>query len=365
MATGGFDRSRASDDADDAVSGRSNNLVSSREKNYGGQGLSRGNTEDDDAVGGRVSNFCQPCERNSKTTSATLRCLPCSERLCEECCRNHRIYTPGIHVFVDFHDTTTRRTLVDMKGFDKCAEHGNFVMYQCLDHNDVLCCEDCHFSSHKRCQNLKKISHMANLKKPNREAQNEKDMSVYINKLTTDNIVGESDETITEHGKDIDIICGQIIRAKERTIAHFDTAIARIRKEILDKNEEEKRRLDKRKTDALKVKVQLEHVQSVDNSVQLDGNYIEKYIMHLVIQNKLTQATDELKEMLKINKRVERYLDWDRQTLNVLNMKGINVTVKERETQIAFDEVKECPTRVPKVCDVLCVFVRAILSWCP
>ena len=78
------------------------------------------------------------------------------------------------------------------------------------------------------------------------------------------------------------------------------------------KNEEERRQLDKRTTDALTVKAQLEHVQSVNNSVQIDGNYIEKYKMHLVIQNKLTQATVELREMLKIDKRFERYLDWDR-----------------------------------------------------
>jgi len=318
----------------------------------GGLDHSCGSTDNDDAVGGRMSSLCHPCERTNKTTVATLRCLPCNERLCDECCKNHRIYTPGNHDFVDFHDTTIRRTLVDMKGYDKCAEHGNFVLYQCLDHNDVLCCEDCHFNTHKRCQNLMKISHMANRNKPNREAQNEKDMSVYINKLTADNIVGESDKTITEHGNDIDTICGQLIRAKERTIAHFDTAIARIRKEILDKNEEERRLLDKRKSDALKVKAHLEHVQSVNNTVQLDGNYLEKYIMHLGIQNKLTQATVELKEMLKIDIRVERYLDWDRQSLIVLNMTGINVTLKERKTQISLDEVKECPTRGPKVCIV-------------
>ena len=73
---------------------------------------------------------------------------------------------------------------------------------------------------------------MAGQNKPNRQAQNEKYMSLYINKLTADNIVGESDKAITEHGNEIDTICGQLIRAKERTIAHFYTTIARIRKEI-------------------------------------------------------------------------------------------------------------------------------------
>jgi len=278
----------------------------------------------DDAVGGRVSNLCHPCVRDKRTSPATLRCTTCNERLCDRCSKNHQIYIPGHNRFVDYHDTTIIRTLVDMKGFDKCMEHGNTVVYQCKNHN-VLCCADCHYENHNKCEKLIKLSQLT-------ERHDSKDDSVDFKQSISDcislanNVASDSDKKTIDVNNDN--ICNEIDRARKKLIQMFDEAKIRLQQELTDSNKREIQRLQVRKSTALAFKLELEKSQSVHQLVQRNGTTIQKYIMHAVIRNKLWQAEKELYDMLKNDYTVHRMLEWDTSVLTVLNTQGIEVALK-------------------------------------
>jgi len=289
----------------------------------GGYGHSSGSESNDDAVGGRVSTTCNPCDRNNKSTPATLRCTPCNERLCDECCKIHKIYTPGNHEFVDLHDPANKRTLVDMKGFDKCAEHGHFVLYQCLSHGGVLCCEDCHFFSHKRCENLTKISQLAECHDLTNNALEEKAILACI--TTAKDIATDSDSNMNTSATND--ICGEITRVKNEVMKLFDDTRIRIQQELANINSEENARLNRRKTTALDMKSELENVHSVNKEVQTNGNNIEKCTMRLVSKNKLTRVEADLCDMLRNDYTLQRKIKWDDRVLNLLQQKELKVTL--------------------------------------
>ena len=92
----------------------------------------------DDAVGGKVRTTCVPCERDQKTTTASLMCTVCDERLCHDCSKHHKKYAPGKHVFVDVNNSDYVKTQVDMKGYDRCKDHSRGLVYLCHDHNKAL-----------------------------------------------------------------------------------------------------------------------------------------------------------------------------------------------------------------------------------
>jgi len=122
-----------------------------------GFGYSRGSVAVDDAVGGKVRNTCVPCERDQKTTTASLMCTACDERLCHDCSKHHKKYAPGKHVFVDINDSDCVKPQVDMKGYDRCKDHGRKLVYVCQDHNKALCCDECLFNNHRKCDRVEKI----------------------------------------------------------------------------------------------------------------------------------------------------------------------------------------------------------------
>jgi len=291
----------------------------------GGARQSVYSTEADDAVGGRVSNLCQPCDRDNKATTATLRCTTCDERLCDKCSKIHQIYIPGNHVFVDYHDVTNRRTLVDMKGFDKCLEHGNTVVYQCRDHNNVLCCEDCHYESHKRCDNLIKLLQLAHANDTENDLR-DNDQDILECMSIANSVASDSDKKTTE--LQTDNICDEIDRAKNKIINLLDEAKACLQQELTESNKKEIQRLQTRKATALSLQKELGNSQSVHQLVKTNGTEIQKYIMTVVSQNKLQQAKAKLNGMLKHDYTVERKLEWDQHVLNVLNMDSIDVVLK-------------------------------------
>jgi len=319
MATGGYGQSIYSAEDDE---GLRQSIYSAEDDGEFGQSIY--STEADDAVGGRVSNLCHPCERHNKTTPATLRCTTCNERLCDGCSKNHKIYIQGNHVFVDFYDTTNRRTLVDMKGLDKCPEHGNTVVYQCKDHNNVLCCTDCHYESHHKCDNLIKLSQLAERSDTGKVCDFDKDISECIS--VANDVANNSDQQAIELNNDK--TCDEVDRAKKKIIQLLDEAKARIKLEYAESNKRETQRLQIRKSTALNVKSELEKSQSVNKLVQRHGTNIQKYIMQAVSRNKLEQAKAELNDMSKNDYTVKGMLEWDTYVLTVLNMHDIEVALK-------------------------------------
>jgi len=284
-------------------------------------------TFEEDQVGGRVSNLCHPCDRKNRTTPATLLCSPCNERLCEECCYGHEIYTPGKHSFVDYHDNTKKRsTLVDMKGFDKCKAHGNAVVYKCESHNE-LCCKDCHFDSHKTCDKLLLISQLAEADDTNNDPRIADLISDCISMAhfvaSTCNIDSKSAER--NYNQDNEMVCYEIERAKETIIQLLDDAKKHIQPKLADSNKSEIKQLQTWQSTALNLKMELEKSQSVNDSVQKRGTKIQKYIMKYVRQRLYPQAESEISHMQYNHYAFRRGIKWNQHLQAVLNMHQYNV----------------------------------------
>ena len=284
----------------------------------------RDSTENDDVVGGRPSTSCNPCARARRTRTATLLCTPCNERLCDDCCNIHEIYTPGIHTFVDYQDTANKRIIVDMKGFDRCEEHGNVVVYQCKDHDNKLCCKDCHYDCHTRCDHLVKLSHQAELHEQSSDQFFDEEIAKCIS--MANDVVSDSDKKSTDLQNDD--ICREIDRAKEKINKLLDEAKSRISLEVTNSDQEKLHRLANRKSRALTIKSELENSTSVNQSVQVYGTKIQKYIMHEVKRNTLSRAKLELNDLTADDYTEHRFLEWDEHLQYVLNMQCMKVSLK-------------------------------------
>jgi len=277
----------------------------------------------DDAVGGKVRNTCVPCERDQKTTTATLMCTVCDERLCHDCSKHHKKYAPGKHVFVDINNSDYVKTQVDMRGYDRCKDHSRGLVYVCHDHNKALCCDECLFINHRKCDRVEKI------------LQSTSSQLIALNDTEVRRIVSEaeclsseSDKKVKENEKQANELCDEIDNKKKFVMAMFDEAKTRIMRELSAGNASDKERLDKRKDIANSIKSELEGFEAVFNQVKEHGNDNEKRIMNAVTESILTNSHIRINEMKQTDNATSRSLEWDPQVISLFNMNSLKVELK-------------------------------------
>ena len=291
-------------------------------------------------VGGRKHNTCSPCSRTNKTTTATIICRKCDEKLCKECCKNHKIYTPGKHEFVEIEPGKSRDTIIDMEGFDKCLEHGDLIVFQCLRHDGFLGCDRCRLKRCKGC-NILKISELAEGHRHGISAMLEKDILKCFSMVI--DITSDSATKHANNESEVEQICDQIEQQKNVVVKLFDNAKKRVHKDLSDRCKKEKQRLDERNATAMNIKSELEVFRVVNTLVQKQGTDVNKCLMSLIGQNKKRHAMEIISEMLRNNRTVRRVLVWDQQILNVLCMKELQVTIVE-ELAHDGDTTRSSPT---------------------
>jgi len=290
-----------------------------------GFGYSRRSVAVDDAVGGKVSKTCVPCERDQKTTTASLTCTTCDERLCHDCSKHHKKYVPGKHVFVDINASDYVKTLVDMKGYDRCKDHSRGLVYVCQDHNKALCCDECLFNNHRKCDRVEKILQST----PNNGQQSALfDTEVRRIVAEAERLAIESEKKVKENEKLANEICEEIDNKKKCVMAMFDEAKTRIRRELSAGNASDKERLDKRKVIANSIKSDLEGFGAVFKQVKEHGTDNEKRIINAVTESILTNSHIRINEMKQSDYTVSRALEWDPQMISLFNMNNIKVELK-------------------------------------
>jgi len=288
-----------------------------------GFGYSRGSVAVDDAVGGKVRNTCVLCERDQKTTTASLICTTCDERLCYDCSKNHQKYALGKHVFVDINNSDYVKTLVDMKGYDRCKDHSRGFVYVCQDHNKALCCDECLFNNHRKCENVEKILQSTTI-----NGQQSTSNEIQRIEAAVAGLASESENNVKYNEKQANKLLTEIDNKKQHVIAMFDEAKTRIKHELSVGNASDKARLDGRKVNASSVKSELEDFGAVFKQVLEHGNDNEKRIINAVSESIITKAHIRLNEMKRINYTVSRTLEWDPQMICLFNMNSLKVELK-------------------------------------
>jgi len=290
-----------------------------------GLAYSRGSVAVDDAVGGKVRNICVLCERDNKTTTASLICTTCDERMCLGCSKKHQKYALGKHVLVDINASDCVKTEVDMKGYDRCKDHSRVLVYVCQDHNKALCCDECLFVSHRKCDRVEKIL----------QSTSSYGQQSVLNDTEVRRIVAEaerlaiaSEKKVKENEKQANKLCEEIDNKKKCVMAMFDEANTRIRRELSVGNASDKERLDKRKVIAISIKSELEGFGAVFKQVKEHGNDKEKCIINAVAEHILTNSHIRLNEMKQTDNATSRSLEWDPQVISLFNMNSLKVELK-------------------------------------
>ena len=288
-----------------------------------GLAYSRGSVAVDDAVGGKVRNICVLCERDNKTTTASLICTTCDERMCLGCSKKHQKYALGKHVLVDINASDCVKTEVDMKGYDRCKDHSRVLVYVCQDHNKALCCDECLFASHRKCDRVEKI-----IQSTSGQLTVLNDTEVRYIVAEAERLAIESEKKVKENEKLANEICDEIDKKKKCVIAMFDETKTRIRRELSAGNASDKEQLDKRKDIANSIKSELEGFGSVFKQVKEHGNDNEKRIINAVTEIILTNSHIRINEMKQTDYTVSRTLEWDPQVMSLFNMNSLKVELK-------------------------------------
>jgi len=276
----------------------------------------------DDAVGGKVGNTCVPCEPDKKTT-ATLICTVCDELLCHDCSKHHKKYAPGKHVFVDINNSDYVKPQVDMKGYDRCKDHSRGLVYVCHDHNKALCCDECLFINHRKCDRVEKI-----LQSTSGPLIALNDIGVRIIVSNAKGLASDSEKMIKENEKQADELCEEIDNKKKCVMAMFDEAKTRIRRELSAGNASDKERLDKRKDIANSIKSELEGFGAVFKQVRDHGNDNEKRMIIAITDSIITNSHIKINEIKQTDYTVSRSLEWDQQTISLFNVNSLKVELK-------------------------------------
>jgi len=293
-----------------------------------GFGYSRGSVAVDDAVGGKVRNTCLPCERDKKTTTATLMCTVCDERLCHDCSKNHQKYAIGKHVFADINNSDYVKTQVDMKGYDHCKDHSRGLVYVCQDHNKALCCDECLFINHRKCENVEKI-----LQSSSSNAQQSTSNEIQQIVAEAAGLASEIENNVNENEKQTNKLLTEMDNKKQHVIARCDEAKTRIKHELSVVNASDKKRLHERKVNASSVQSELEGFGAVFKQVLEHGNDNEKRIINAVSESILTNSHIRLNEMKQTDYATSRSLEWDPQVTSLFNMNSLKVKLKVTHLQ--------------------------------
>jgi len=273
--------------------------------------------EEDAAVGGKMPVMCDPCGRRKKTTPAAVVCSSCDVKLCSECRQGHQIHVPGEHLFVSLDETAVENVVFDMRGLDRCSDHDRAFIFMCKDH-DSLCCEYCHFDSHRTCADVYKLKDMATeANTPSSEIASIEEMQKAIS--TAQEMIDSCDEKVQTNEERTNEIMNEIDQKKEDIIKRFDDAKIRIRTDLDEVKTSDKTRLDNVKHESESIKVKLQNIMSLNEIVTKHGTGIDKSIVNVTCKQKTAWATAKLTELQNNTHTAQHTLEWSDHLLSLMD----------------------------------------------
>jgi len=276
--------------------------------------------DDDTYIGGKVPVMCGPCHQRKKTSTAAAMCSTCDIKLCNECCRGHKMFTHG-HEIAPLGDEV-KDVLIDIKGLDICREHDQVFRLFCKEHVS-LCCDDCLLESHRNCINnvckLKDMAAGANCSLSGSMEDVKKAISA------ARNMIDDCDIKVQGNDERRNGIMREIDRRKAEIIKRINDETKRIGENLDEHISSERTRLDDVKHEAKAVKENLQKLMSLYELVSKDGTEDIKFILHVRCKQDTTLATSTLNNLQKHNYTVPHTIEWNSHLSSIMNEQLLSV----------------------------------------
>ncbi|XP_052217330.1 uncharacterized protein LOC127835101 isoform X4 [Dreissena polymorpha] len=248
-----------------------------------------------------ITQSCEPCMKANIAKAATVLCKDCNEYLCETCRNPHVVYKGGKHDVVSIQDKESSTVVVDMKGKDKCSEHGKGFEFYCEDHLK-LCCTTC-IIAHGKCDKWDEIASISRQKGAQLHGLKQ---SLLKLKSDADTIVAECKQTEEELNASIADLSKDLDEVKDRMIKLFDAAKRGLLTEANALKSEEGKKLSKMQSVTTNVMEELNQLLPMCSSLADHGTPQQMFIFSKQVEerNKTIESKINEQRMTEVSSKV-------------------------------------------------------------
>ncbi|KAH3804932.1 uncharacterized protein LOC127834847 [Dreissena polymorpha] len=262
-----------------------------------------------------VTQSCEPCMKSNISKTPTVFCKDCDEFLCDACTNPHRVYKPGHHNIVNVQDHKSAPVILDMKGMDKCHEHGREIEFFCQDHSK-LCCLSC-VLIHRKCDKLDEIAKVSRQTRPDLQALKQ---SLIKMQSEADAIIADCKQSETGLNESIAKISAEVDTMKDRIIQLFEEAKQKLISEAKQFKTAKGKRIGNKCDASLKVKEELNNVLSMCCVVLERGTPSQQYIYSEQMKEKRKTIESTIDEQRKITFSSTMTVSFPKQVTSLLEM---------------------------------------------
>ncbi|KAH3803485.1 hypothetical protein DPMN_131746 [Dreissena polymorpha] len=262
-----------------------------------------------------VTQSCEPCIKSNISKTATVVCKDCDEFLCDACTNPHRVYKPGQHNIVNVQDHKSAPVILDMKGMDKCHEHGREIEFFCQDHSK-LCCLSC-VLIHRKCDKLDEIAKVSRQTRSDLQALKQ---SLIKMQSEADAIIADCKQSETGLNESIAKISAEVDTMKDRIIQLFEEAKQKLISEAIQFKTAKVKRIKNKFDASLKVKEELNNVLSMCCVVLERGTPSQQYIYSEQMKEKRKTIESTIDEQRQITFSSTITVSFPKQVTSLLEM---------------------------------------------
>ncbi|KAH3805524.1 hypothetical protein DPMN_133828 [Dreissena polymorpha] len=274
-----------------------------------------------------ITQSCEPCMKANIAKAATVLCKDCNEYLCETCRNPHVVYKGGKHDVVSIQDKQSSTVVVDMKGKDKCSEHGKGFEFYCEDHLK-LCCTTC-IIAHGKCNKWDEIASISRQKGAQLHGLKQ---SLLKLKSDADAIVAECKQTEEELNASVADLSKDLDEMKDRMIKLFDAAKRELLTEANALKSEEEKKLSKMQSVTTNVMEELNQLLPMCSSLADHGTPQQMFIFSKQVEERNITIESKINEqrMTEVSSKVT--LSYTEELSSILEMgtKFMKVNLEQR-----------------------------------
>ncbi|KAH3810455.1 hypothetical protein DPMN_138847 [Dreissena polymorpha] len=242
-----------------------------------------------------VTQSCEPCMKTNTSKTATVFCKDCDEYMCDTCKNPHTTYKTDQHTLVNFLDNKSAPVMIDMKGINKCNEHGRDIEFFCQDHSK-LCCSSC-VLIHRKCGQVDEIAKVSRQTRPELQA-----LKQSLIKLLSeaDDIIAECKQSETVLNESIEKMSSEVDTMRYRMIKLFEVAKKKFITEANEFRTAESKLIGNRRETSSKVKDEISTVLSMCCIVLERGTPSQQYIYSKLMEEKRNTMESNIHDQRKI-----------------------------------------------------------------
>ncbi|XP_052215880.1 uncharacterized protein LOC127834239 [Dreissena polymorpha] len=238
-----------------------------------------------------ITQSCEPCMKANIAKAATVLCKDCNEYLCETCRNPHIIYKGGKHGVVSIQDKESSTVVVDMKGMDKCSQHGKGFEFYCEDHCK-LCCTTC-VIEHRKCEQWDEIASISGQKRAQLHGLRQSFLKL---KSDAGAIVAECKQSEKDLNASVADVSKDIDEMKERMIKLFDAAKRELLTEANALKSEEVKRLSIMQSVSTTVIEEINQLFPMCSSIADNGTPQQMFILSKQVEEKNKMIESKINE---------------------------------------------------------------------